>query len=57
MAPERTSGTEAVVTLIVLLLLSAILAYFLHFRPAAETVPTLEEVRPAPREVGARPGG
>jgi hypothetical protein len=56
MPREHRAGTKAVIILIAVVLLSALLAYFLHFRPAAETVPTPEEVGPRPEEVRGTPG-
>jgi hypothetical protein len=56
MARETRSGTKAVVVFIGVLAVSAILAYYLHFRPLADAVPTPDEVGPSPQEVqGSRP--
>jgi type II secretory pathway component PulM len=38
MAPERKSRTKAILIFAVVLVLTAIIAYFLHLRPAEEAV-------------------
>jgi hypothetical protein len=58
MSRERRSRTKAVVTVVAVLLVTALLAYALHLRPARQAVPTPEEVGPSPEEVvgpGQRP--
>jgi hypothetical protein len=55
MAKERRSRTKAVVILIVVLLLTAVLAYILHLRPARQDVPTPAEVGPSLEEVQGTP--
>jgi hypothetical protein len=57
MSRERGSRTKAVVVVVAVLLLTAILAYLLHLRPAGEMAPTPEEVGPRPEEVRVTPQG
>jgi hypothetical protein len=57
MSRERGSRTKAVVVVVAVLLLTAILAYLLHLRPAGEMTPTPGEAGPRPEEAQVAPQG